>query len=571
MPTPSWFVSESETSLSCASVPLSRSDRIIGTLDVYSQSKARTFTRYHVQLLEMLASQAAIAIENAQLYEGLQQVNDKLERQIQERTTELVMTNSRLRHEIAERTRAENALIEERNLLRAFIDHLPDYMYVKNPQSQYLIANNAIARLMGVEAIHEVIGKTDFDFYPRELAERYYADEQQVLTSGQPLINREEPVMNSQTGETAWLRTTEIPFRDSQGRIIGLVGISHDITELKQAQKLLEQHNRELELLNHMNELFQSCQREEETYSILMNVCEQLFPENSGCLALFDESLTHMKCVASWGDSAYQSLIKHCDAYWVDGSNGRNEANRECRIDQSLFEKFSPICAPITAANEKLGMLSLCFRNGHAGGNDLQQLIRTRRFLLPRIVDHYALSLTNLRLREKLRLESIRDSLTGLYNRRYMEAALKQEAARIKRHKTLLGIIMLDVDHFKAFNDQHGHHVGDAVLQELGRFLKAHIRGEDVACRYGGEEFLLILSGASLENTTQRAAEFCEKLRDLKIEYQERFFSITASIGVAALPYHGPDVMDVVRAADDALYLAKAKGRNLVIVAPYEM
>jgi diguanylate cyclase (GGDEF)-like protein len=210
-------------------------------------------------------------------------------------------------------------------------------------------------------------------------------------------------------------------------------------------------------------------------------------------------------------------------------------------------------------------------KNGHPGEThvqQMQQVTRIRRFLLPRIVEHYTLSLTNLRLREKLRLESIHDSLTGLYNRRYMEAALEQEAARIKRHKTLLGIIMIDVDHFKAFNDQHGHHVGDAVLQELGRFLKGHIRGEDVACRYGGEEFLLILSGASLENTKLRAEEFWEKLRDLKIHYQDRDFSITASIGVAALPCHGPDVMDVVKAADDALYLAKERGRNHVVVAP---
>lgn len=573
MPPPSWLLSEREPPLACASVPLRRGERIIGTLDVYSQSGSKTFTQYHVQLLEMLASQAAIAIENAQLYEGLQQVNDDLEQQIQERTAELMKTNNRLRHEIRERTRAENALIEERNLLRALIDHLPDYMYVKNTQTQFLIANNAIVRLVGARTIHEVIGKTDFDFYPHDLAERYYTDEQQVLSSGQPLINREEPVMNFQNEEIEWLRTTKIPFRDSQGKILGLVGISHDITELKHAHKLLERQNRELELLNRMNELFQSCQQEEDTYRILMNICEKLFPENSGCLTLFDYAQTHMKCVACWGNSSHQPYRTNTVAGDERCSGDRRDNDGKC-ADHPFSQLTEPISIPITAANEKLGMLSVYFKNGHAAGLNARQrehLIRIKRFLLPRIVDHYALSLTNLRLREKLRLESIHDSLTGLYNRRYMEAALQQEAARIKRHNTLLGIIMIDVDHFKAFNDQHGHHVGDVVLEELGRFLKTHIRGEDVACRYGGEEFLLILSGASLENTKQRAEEFWAKLCDLRVQYQERFFSITASIGVAALPYHGPDVMDVVRAADDALYLAKERGRNQVVVAPYEM
>lgn len=573
MSVPPWFLSDPGIPLACASVPLCCGDNILGTLDVYSQSGTKVFTNYHVQLLEMLASQAAIAIENARLYEGLQKGKEQLELQVQERTAELMLANSRLRHEIHERARAENALTEERNLLRALIDHLPDYIYVKNSQSQFLTANHALLRLMRVLTVEEVLGKTDFDFFPRNLAEQYYASDQEILTSGRPQINHIETIINQETGVTEWLRMTKVPFRGGQGEILGLIGISHDITELKRTQELLQQHNRELELLNRMSERFQSCEREDETYQILMDMCQQLFPDDSGYLALVDESRTRLTRVASWGKCSCD-LPAHAEVEW--GCQQRQlQVNTPDNADQEwAYHSFSlqagHLVTPILNVGEQLGVLSLYSQNGHQKHQQIESFRKSKQMLLLRIVEHYALSLTNLRLREKLRLESIRDSLTGLYNRRYMEAALKQESARVKRHKSLFGIIMLDLDHFKAFNDRYGHNVGDAVLQELGKFLTSNIRGEDVACRYGGEEFLLILSGASLGNTRQRAEQLWLKLRDFKVIYRERQFSMTASIGVAALPYHGPEVMDVVKAADDALYLAKAHGRNQVVVAPYE-
>ncbi len=194
-------------------------------------------------------------------------------------------------------------------------------------------------------------------------------------------------------------------------------------------------------------------------------------------------------------------------------------------------------------------------------------MMESKGMVVTRVAEHYALSLVNLRLRETLKQDSIRDALTGMYNRRYMEGSLERETRRAERHNVPVGIIMIDVDHFKHFNDTHGHEAGDVALRELGLFLRKNTRGEDIACRYGGEEFLLILPEASLENTRQRAEFLREEAQKLKIMYREKQLQVSISVGVAALPNHGSDVKEAVKAADAALYRAKTGGRNQVVVA----
>ena len=181
-----------------------------------------------------------------------------------------------------------------------------------------------------------------------------------------------------------------------------------------------------------------------------------------------------------------------------------------------------------------------------------------------------ALILNNAQLREALREQSIHDPLTGLFNRRYMEEVLKQHLSRVTRQHHPLGMIMVDIDHFKEFNDAHGHAAGDAILCEVGRLLQNQIRVEDIACRYGGEEFLLIMPGASIAETWDRAGQLRREVKELQIEHEGRLIGeITLSAGVAVYPEHGSTQDSLMRAADAALYHAKQHGRDQVVLAEH--
>lgn len=175
------------------------------------------------------------------------------------------------------------------------------------------------------------------------------------------------------------------------------------------------------------------------------------------------------------------------------------------------------------------------------------------------------------RVENALRELSVRDPLTGLFNRRYLEETLSRELWRAARSQHSVGIIMLDIDHFKRLNDTYGHSGGDAVLRELGELLNKHVRGSDIACRYGGEEFTLILPDATLNTTQRRAEQVRQAVQNLRIRLGDEVVeSITLSLGVAGFPAHGLTGPDLLAAADAALYHAKQMGRNQVVVSEAE-
>jgi diguanylate cyclase (GGDEF)-like protein len=193
------------------------------------------------------------------------------------------------------------------------------------------------------------------------------------------------------------------------------------------------------------------------------------------------------------------------------------------------------------------------------------QELKVRLFSGKRILDVQAQLIAT---REELRLQAIRDPLTGLFNRRYMEESLERELHRAARNGLPLGAIMIDLDHFKRFNDTWGHEAGDAVLREVGRVLKDCARGEDIPCRYGGEELTLILTCATLEVAWVRAQQFRQATNCLEVWHDGRpLGGVTVSAGVAAFPENGLTAAEILRAADEALYQAKARGRDHVVVS----
>ena len=188
--------------------------------------------------------------------------------------------------------------------------------------------------------------------------------------------------------------------------------------------------------------------------------------------------------------------------------------------------------------------------------------------LVSTVAEHIALALSNLNLRETLRMQSIQDALTGLFNRRYMEESLERELRRAALENTQVGVIMFDIDHFKEFNDLSGHDGGDAMLRELGNFLNKSIRGGDIVCRYGGEEFVAVLPDTALEETRLRAEELRQGVKQLLVYHLGKpLGKCTVSLGAAAFPEHGLTGDDLLKNADNALYRAKKEGRDRVAVA----
>jgi diguanylate cyclase (GGDEF)-like protein len=168
-------------------------------------------------------------------------------------------------------------------------------------------------------------------------------------------------------------------------------------------------------------------------------------------------------------------------------------------------------------------------------------------------------------LQELLRDQANRDSLTGLFNRRYLEGTLEREMARCKREGMPLSMLLLDLDHFKLINDSYGHQAGDEVLRVFSRVLQDNSRAEDIVCRYGGEEFLLVLPKMPLAIARERAAQLLQLFRDTSVAFEAFHIPVTTSIGVAAAPEHSDSAEGLIRCADQALYNAKSRGRDQAV------
>lgn len=346
--------------------------------------------------------------------------------------------------------------------------------------------------------------------------------------------------------------------------------------KLSQTVAALQDRTTEILTLNQLGDLLQACDTEQETYGVVARACERLFASDVGFLALLDSAQQTLRVVERWGDPAPTHTEFPQHACWAM-RRGKTHIVANLELDTqcdhvSADGRAHYVCAPMSAQGQVLGTLFVRLGTSHSDGSSpstpTSELATHRASQMNSILERYAPCLTNIRLRETLRVQSVHDPLTGLYNRRHMEEFLAREGSRAERHKTTVGVVMIDLDHFKSFNDQYGHEAGDIALRELGSYLRSAARGEDIACRYGGEEFALIMPGIDLESALRRAEEIRSGIEgDLRANYQGHPLRMTASLGVAIYPHHGSSVQQTLHAADVALYRAKQHGRNCVVVA----
>jgi diguanylate cyclase (GGDEF)-like protein/PAS domain S-box-containing protein len=378
-----------------------------------------------------------------------------------------------------------------------------------------------------------------------------------------------------------WIEARSFPVRDAEGKLIRVVGIAEDTTvrrnahdRLNVALEKLKEQTQDAVKLAELVDILQSCQNVEEAYKITQVVLQGVLHSTAGALYITSPSRDTVEMVASWGNVVETEKVFHPDDCWalrrgkVHRANGSGSPLRCTHVSKSLENGY--VCVPLAAQGETLGVLyveKLCEPVGSAvdpGPDQGEALERQAGAVGERI----SLALANLMLREVLRSQSIRDPLTGLFNRRFMEESLERELRRAVRGKQQLALLMVDIDQFKGFNDTFGHQAGDALLRALGILLSESTRGQDVVCRYGGEEFAFVLAGASLDAARKRAERLREEMKQLNVRHGGQLLgAVTLSIGIAVFPDNADTTEHLLKAADDALYRAKEQGRDKIISA----
>ncbi len=316
-------------------------------------------------------------------------------------------------------------------------------------------------------------------------------------------------------------------------------------------------------LLNDLQANLQICVNPPEAYEVLGSYAQKFIPGSAGAVFAIDSTRNLMGVMASWGDSLSptQHILSPEDCCAMRGSRLHLRTETAHGLSCRHFAGSIPdayLCLPLAALGETLGIL-------HISVSDASAFNPARLQVIQQSGEYAALRLANLRLREKLHDQSIRDPLTGLYNRRFLEATLEQELHRSGRHHTGLGVIMADIDKFKSFNDTFGHTAGDIVLKEVGALFRRSVRTEDIVCRYGGEEFLMVLPDTSLESVRERAESMRDAIAKLELQHAGHALGkITASFGIS-FSQDGvltPEIL--LRYADEALYESKRRGCNCV-------
>jgi diguanylate cyclase (GGDEF)-like protein len=369
--------------------------------------------------------------------------------------------------------------------------------------------------------------------------------------------------------------------------------LNNQVMDLKQAESRLQETNQkmadlvnelktrtsELSQLGEMVEQLQSCQSIEETCSISARYIQKFFPDSRGALYIINASKDSAEAANIWGDPISTEKIFMPLNCWAirRGQPHQIDSDHPGLLCGHITDPKanSCLCVPMLAHGEVLGILYL----DHSGSEKFQQKSINSQYsehILPlaaTVCKNIALALSNQKIRETLRQESIRDILTGLFNRRYMEESLTRELSWAKRDKKPLGIIMFDIDHFKDFNDNFGHDVGDALLRELGGFLLKRTRAGDIVSRYGGDEFVIVYPRSNLEDTRLQAEKLRQGVKDLQINHLGKpLTKCTISLGVAVFPEHGLTREVILKSADTALYRAKNEGRDMVtVVSPHNL
>lgn len=452
--------------------------------------------------------------------------------------------------DITERKQADEELRESKSLYESLVNQLPQNLYRIALDGKVLFINRAYQQNLGVP-LEDILGKITYDLSPDDKALQYREEDAQVIASGKPLKLIDENI-SPVTGQISYNEGIKIPIFDKDGNVRGIQGVFYDITERKQAEeKLRASEERFRQLITSAPDVVFLVDQEGKIMFANLEATNLLGYTPDEFIGMGVEKLIppqlhngHIANRAKYMSSPRTRIMgaqMNLSAIHKDG----NQVAVDIRLSPVQMEAETYIITFMRDATERV-QAEIELRATH-------ETLQTQ---------FNEISM----LKDALQKQAIHDPLTNLYNRRYLNEMLEHEVARATRENYPIGIMLIDIDRFKGFNDTYGHSAGDEMLKSLSHLLVDSIREGDVACRYGGEEFLVVMIGAHETDVKRRAEEICQNFSRLQIRFGEQELSATVSIGVAFYPMHSAEIQSVLNAADAAMYQAKQAGRNRVQV-----
>jgi diguanylate cyclase (GGDEF)-like protein/PAS domain S-box-containing protein len=443
------------------------------------------------------------------------------------------------------------------------------------------------AEIVGGEAgaMRTTIGVLRARVHPEDVGE---VDRKvRAVVKGETQFYEVEHRVRSEGGEYVWIQSQgKVVERDPSGRAIRVSGTNADISGRKRAERdllsahenlargmaALERRNREMQILAELNGLLLTCVSMDEACAAIPKFAEQLFTRARGALFLVDSSGARLGLSVAWGDHPedWSSLSpSECWALRRGRIYGVSDQARAPACQHLAGRDLAGgyVCVPLQLQGELFGLVSLAYAQATEEIDEAAQIEQRREQLASVFSEQVALALSNIRLRDDLRQQTVRDPLTGLYNRRYLDESMNRELARGQRTGAAFTVLVIDVDHFKRINDGFGHDAGDAVLKRLALALSDGAREGDVICRYGGEEFVMLLCDTEPSGGEQLGLRVLQRVRELRVEHGGKDIgALSVSIGLAAFPLHAQTKEALIGAADGALYRAKSAGRDRLMV-----
>lgn len=511
---------------------------------------------------------------------SLQEIRNNLEKIVDERTTEL-------RQQIEEKESLARKLEEREALFRNMVENLGEGVVIADAEENFIFANETAKRIFE-QFEDELVGHNLKEFLSPDQFELVQI---QTNRRRRGLKDLYELKITLKNGKQKILMVSAVPQFDDRGNYLSTLAVMTDITERKKEEEALaeakqnlekaiselQKSNKEAAILAEMGDAFQVANSEEEIIGIVINHARKIFPQDSGLLYLRPDKKNFLQLSGSWNlNHPEEELINLEDCWAIRKATVHLVADPEhelvCpHLRRSGISREQSACLPLSSFGETLGLLVIicCQKKSSTGPASVSELeMIAKKQLMITFSQRVSMALANIRLRESLKEQSIRDPLTGLYNRRYLEETLEREFRRAARANQKVSVIMLDIDHFKKFNDTYGHEAGDLILQKVASVIQKAVRAGDIVCRYGGEEFTVIMPGLELAMASSRTELILKLVRHLELDYGGLILkNLTVSAGIAAYPDHGQTWPEVIQIADQALFQAKKNGRNRIEIA----